>query len=216
MILTYHLIFQGEGQVPSAAKLDEDKAPLRQTLQRWSNTLSDVNDLPPYLAYSLDHEYSEANMRYSKFKGNHRARAQCMIQLGIEMNFRCYLALVERSLVRREGEGNEENCNSDLGEEIKFTSVFTKLGKRNFEEITDITSDVLAKEHPWNQEPHNIETVIDRMDTTKTYRYKKDVSIWLFCSLPNTSHLSTNILDASDYAKKPHRGFGTEVSQNMW
>ncbi|KAL8719246.1 MAG: hypothetical protein Q9225_003731 [Loekoesia sp. 1 TL-2023] len=71
-VLTYNLINESEDPYRSATALDARIGDFVQTLTRWQK----LEDDPQYLAYPLDHQYTDRDLRLARLKGDdyHRAR----------------------------------------------------------------------------------------------------------------------------------------------
>ncbi|KAL8754296.1 MAG: hypothetical protein Q9199_004440 [Rusavskia elegans] len=72
LVLTYNLIQVGSGPRQAASNLNDDQATLVRTLALWNGPSSqDLKQSPNFLAYMLDHKYTDANLRSDHLKGKH-------------------------------------------------------------------------------------------------------------------------------------------------
>ena len=92
--LTYNLIRTGPAVVQSATDIQREKTKLKETLAIWRSD----GDLPKVQAYMLDHDYTEANLKYDSMKGLDRLRVRCLKEMCAETGFCLYLAQMEYSV----------------------------------------------------------------------------------------------------------------------
>lgn len=70
LVLTYNLIQVGSGPRQAASSLNDDQATLVRTLALWNGPSSqEFKQSPNFLAYMLDHKYTDANLRSDHLKG---------------------------------------------------------------------------------------------------------------------------------------------------
>ncbi|KAL8653863.1 MAG: hypothetical protein Q9226_003677, partial [Calogaya cf. arnoldii] len=70
LVLTFNLIQVASGPPQAASSLNDDQARLVRSLALWIDRLrGDSESAPNFLAYMLDHKYTDANMRSDHLKG---------------------------------------------------------------------------------------------------------------------------------------------------
>ncbi|KAI4287667.1 MAG: hypothetical protein L6R35_003073 [Caloplaca aegaea] len=110
-VLAYNLINRSPGPPQSASALDARINQFTQALTRWQ----DLQDKPFYLAYPLDHEYTDRDLKLAYLKGNDFYRARHVAQ-SCEAHGKYYMLL-----------GNMEMCITDPNseEEMEKDSVLS-------------------------------------------------------------------------------------------
>ncbi|KAL8991463.1 MAG: hypothetical protein Q9177_000135 [Variospora cf. flavescens] len=100
-VLAYNLINRSPGPPQSASALDARIDQFTQALTRWQ----DLQDQPFYLAYPLDHEYTDRDLKLAYLKGDDFYRARHVAQ-SCEAHGKYYMLL-----------GNMEMCITDQNSE---------------------------------------------------------------------------------------------------
>lgn len=100
-MLAYNLINRSPGPPQSASALDARIDQFTQALTRWQ----DLQDQPFYLAYPLDHEYTDRDLKLAYLKGDDFYRARHVAQ-SCEAHGKYYMLL-----------GNMEMCITDQNSE---------------------------------------------------------------------------------------------------
>lgn len=67
------------------------------TLYEWKRSVKPVPSLPTTLAFVLDHEYSEANLRLDRLKGHDQQVGQHLGHVCAQLGFHSWLANIENS-----------------------------------------------------------------------------------------------------------------------
>ena len=98
VVVVYNLVQTSPGLRPSAAKLSSEKNKLEKMLAAWHRGVKKGNkSAPAFLAYALDHEYTEASLRLDSLKGLDKVKADCLAQSCSETDVGIYLASCEKT-----------------------------------------------------------------------------------------------------------------------
>ena len=98
LVLTYNLIQSIGGPPRLASCLNDDQAKLNQMLALWTQTAQrERNDAPNFLAYMLDHKYTDANLRLDHLKGKDAFLARYLQAACQDQNFHFFLANLEHT-----------------------------------------------------------------------------------------------------------------------
>ena len=108
LVLTYNLVQTGSS-IPQKAPDSDSNKRLLQSLQVYNQgILANLANFPNYLAYSLEHTYSQAGLKLSSLKGKDFARVQNMVSACAKLGFETYLALKEKCIHKDEDYGDDE------------------------------------------------------------------------------------------------------------
>ena len=98
LVVVYNLIQSSPGLTHSAARLSSGKNNLEMMLAAWHRGIKKGNDsAPAFLAYALDHEYTEASLNLDSLKGLDKVKADCLAQSCSQTDMGIYLASCEKT-----------------------------------------------------------------------------------------------------------------------
>lgn len=98
LVVVYNLAQTSPGPMPSAAKLFGQKNEVTKVLAAWHRGVRKRNHSAPlFLAYKLDHEYTEASLNLNSLKGLDKTRVDCLIQGCRQNDVGIYLASCEKA-----------------------------------------------------------------------------------------------------------------------
>ncbi|ETI24626.1 hypothetical protein G647_03995 [Cladophialophora carrionii CBS 160.54] len=102
LVLTYNLIRHGapQGGQVTPAKSFEEKYNLIAALTKYNEYLQQFDDLPNFLVYRLQHQYTQASLRADLLKGADLGQLQCLKQVADELGFELYLANMEKEITK--------------------------------------------------------------------------------------------------------------------
>ncbi|KAL9005009.1 MAG: hypothetical protein Q9188_002190 [Gyalolechia gomerana] len=104
-VLTYNLIYTSQFPYQSASALDARIEHFTEALTRWQ----DLIHAPEYLAYPLDHQYTDRNLKLAQLKGDDYHRARHVAQgCAAHGEFYVFLANMELCITDPNGEEEEE------------------------------------------------------------------------------------------------------------
>ena len=149
LVLTYNLIHIVAGAPQLASHLSNDQAKLNKLLALWNGGFQNQNaDSPKFLAYMLEHKYTDANLRMDHLKGTDALKARYLKAACEAQDFCFFFANLEHTKDGpceesydpydhyggyRGGWGYEENSDSDSGpgdwhalEEVFNTSLYLR------------------------------------------------------------------------------------------
>ncbi|MCJ1436898.1 hypothetical protein MMC27_006280 [Xylographa pallens] len=96
LALIYNLIFTAPGTPQSASTSAKKKLELEKLLSSWKRTLETAGSgAPELLAYTTEHKYTDANLRFDYLKGKDRYRAQYLKDACGRQGFGLFLANFE-------------------------------------------------------------------------------------------------------------------------
>jgi hypothetical protein len=102
LVLTYNLIRQhatDKGPVTPGTSV-EDQYSLIAALTKYNEQLQHFDDLPNFLVYRLEHQYTQAGLRADRLKGQDLGRLQCLKEAADELGFGLYLANMEKEITK--------------------------------------------------------------------------------------------------------------------
>ncbi|KAL8666637.1 MAG: hypothetical protein Q9168_007428 [Polycauliona sp. 1 TL-2023] len=98
LVLTYNLIQTVDGPRQSASSLNEGQVAMAQPLALWNDQISwGSESAPKFLAYMLDHKYTDANLRSDHLKGKDAQQFRHLEAACQDQNITLFLANVEHS-----------------------------------------------------------------------------------------------------------------------
>ncbi|KAL9123997.1 MAG: hypothetical protein Q9217_006630, partial [Psora testacea] len=110
-VLTYNLINESEDPYQSASALDERIGHFTQRLTRWQT----LKDAPQFLAYPLDHQYTDRDLRLARLKGEDYHRARYVAQsCAMHGEFYVLLANMAMHITDPNDENESEEGESEL------------------------------------------------------------------------------------------------------
>ena len=93
LVLTYNLIDLSQGLQRSAAMLSREKRMLKSIISSWTDSVKEPSSKAPnFLAYKLDHEYTDASLKNQSLKGLDKVEAEHFQEICAEANVCFYLA----------------------------------------------------------------------------------------------------------------------------
>lgn len=98
LVLTYNLVRPTEGPAQSAAILGNKTQRLRDILARWKENYDREGDCPSVVAYKLDHQYTDANLRFDHLKGGDQLKARYFRDSCAKEGFTMYLANIVKEV----------------------------------------------------------------------------------------------------------------------
>lgn len=99
LVVVYNLVQTSLDSMHSAAKLLGQRNRLTKVLAAWHRGVKKGNaGAPAFLAYKLDHEYTEASLNLDSLKGLDKMRADCLAQSCSQSDVGMYLGSCEKSL----------------------------------------------------------------------------------------------------------------------
>lgn len=147
VVLTYNLVYTATHRVPDSGVLNRYKMGIRDTLKTWKTGLKEQEDLPKYIAYPFEHEYSEANLKLSNLKRKDRDVTRCMENFAPELGIYCFLAIFERSVVERDDDSISEVMGNDGP--IMEVTVLDQDGWRFLKQI-DLPQSIMTNRSVWD------------------------------------------------------------------
>lgn len=96
IVLTYNLVNTGSSPTPSIATGDPRLAAIQSYLKRWSSSVDGDCNLPPYLVYMLEHEYTEDSLALQALKGKDLKRVKGLLNTVAGSDCVCYLASIAK------------------------------------------------------------------------------------------------------------------------
>ena len=98
LVLTYNLIDSSQGLQRSAAMFSREKRILTGIISSWARNVEDpAVEAPSFLAYKLDHEYTDASLKFRSLKGLDKAKAEYLREVCAAANACFFLASMERT-----------------------------------------------------------------------------------------------------------------------
>ncbi len=98
LVLVYNLIQRSIGPIQSAATLAKEKKELSSILASWSRGFAkESSEAPEFLAYQLDHEYTDASLCFQSLKGLDKVKAEYLREICPQVGVGFYLASMERT-----------------------------------------------------------------------------------------------------------------------
>jgi hypothetical protein len=153
LVLTYNLIQSSLGAPQSAAIFGSRTQKLRSTLARWKKGYTaDAEGCPSVLAYQLDHQYTNANLRFDLLKGDDQLIARYFREGCAEEGFSIYLANIVKEVTRAEdvGYGYGDEINDITDESLTLSNVIDLNGtvvidSMGFNEDDIVQSDIFDR-----------------------------------------------------------------------
>ena len=97
LVVVYNLIQISPRSMRSAAKLFAERNEIIKILAAWHRGVMKGNhSAPAFLAYRLDHEYTEASLNLDSLKGSDKVKADCLAQSCSRSDVGIYLASCEK------------------------------------------------------------------------------------------------------------------------
>ena len=97
LVLVYNLIQLSVGHTQSADVLAMKKKELSSILSSWSRGVArDNSEAPEFLLYQLDHQYTDASLRFQSLKGLDKVKAEYLREICPQVGVGFYLASMER------------------------------------------------------------------------------------------------------------------------
>ena len=115
LVLTYNL-HQGQEDCPTTAEtIIQERAILRGILKEWKRRYEANQPTINKLAYHLDHEYSEANLRFERLKGRDRLLGRYLNEACGAEGFTVLLANLTLTIYNaEESQMEDEDCQNEL------------------------------------------------------------------------------------------------------
>jgi hypothetical protein len=140
-VLTYNLAIDPSVEPPSAGLLRGETRFLRHTIKKW--LLKDEQDRDAdHLYYSLDHQYTEANISLRGLKTRDLALVQCLQRISAELPFDIFLAVLEKEEIG-EGEYGYGCYDEDEDEYNRINNVIDITYR--LKKLTDLNGNQLAE-----------------------------------------------------------------------
>lgn len=95
-VLTYNLAVPPEHERPTAALSKSVLKPLEHSLRRWLLQLENEETPLEHLYFSLDHEYTEAQISLRALKGADYTRISALQQVSADVDIDIFLAVLEK------------------------------------------------------------------------------------------------------------------------
>ena len=137
---------------------------LQHIISSWARSVEQpLSKAPHFLAYKLDHEYTDASLKFQSLKGLDKIKAEYLRKVCAEANACFYLASMERTVV-----GSCEEEYSGYGRWERFRTQKMHTLEEIVEESTelkrmiDLNGSVLAKELPIDEANIVQEGLFDR------------------------------------------------------
>lgn len=148
LVLTYNLIDLSQGLERSAAMLSREKRMLQHIIPFWARSIEEpLSKAPDFLAYKLDHEYTDASLKFQSLKGLDKVRAEYLREVCAWANVCFYLASMERTVV---GSCEEEYSGYGRWERYRTQEIHTleEVVEESTElkRMIDLDGSVLARE----------------------------------------------------------------------
>lgn len=144
---------------------------LKTIVSSWANSVEEPSSkAPKFLAYKLDHEYTEASLKYQSLKGLDKVKAEYFREVCAGANFCFYLASMERTVVG--------SCEEDYSGYSRWERNRTQ-GLHALEEVVeestelkrmiDLDGSVLAREIPIDEADIVQQDPFDRSPDTEDF-----------------------------------------------
>lgn len=100
LVLTYNLIDLSQGLQRSAAMLSREKRMLKGIISSWARGVEEpATKAPNFLAYKLDHNYTDASLKFQSLKGLDKVKGEYLREVCAGANAFFYLASMERTVM---------------------------------------------------------------------------------------------------------------------
>ena len=97
LVAVYNLVQTSPGITHSAATIFGESIKLSKMLAAWHRGVKKPNvSAPAFLAYILDHEYTEASLNLDSLKGRDKVKVDCLVQSCSQSDVGIYLASCEK------------------------------------------------------------------------------------------------------------------------
>lgn len=97
LVVVYNLVQTSPGITQSAATVFGESIKLSKMLAAWHRGVKKPNvSAPAFLAYKLDHEYTEASLNLDSLKGLDKIKVDCLVQSCSQSDVGIYLASCEK------------------------------------------------------------------------------------------------------------------------
>ena len=149
LVLTYNLIDLSQGLQRSAAMLTREKRMLKGIISSWTRGIEKgAYGTPDFLAYKLDHEYTNASLKFQSLKGLDKIKAECLREVCAKANACFFLASMECKV--------EGSCEEDYGHRYYPTQKMHTLEEivgqsTELKRIIELDGSLLAREIPINE-----------------------------------------------------------------
>ena len=108
LVLVYNLLQVSQGDTPSSSLLLQENIKLSRVLAGWNRGMTESGaDLPKFLLFQFEHEYTDDNLRFDSLKGLDKVKADYLRETCHQNNIGLYLSSMKRS-VDGECEGDDE------------------------------------------------------------------------------------------------------------
>ncbi|KIV86410.1 hypothetical protein PV11_02022 [Exophiala sideris] len=164
LVLTYNLVRQNWSPEEMSLVYGRHKDQLVTALRQYETCLKARRfqyDCPDYLIHPLGHQYTQVSLRADQLKGADLGQTQCLQKAAGELGFALYLANMERTVVRDDGEnmarrdnygyGSRWNADDDdydeYGEEISNETDFRFVARLDNGTRVDDDESLLGRVH---------------------------------------------------------------------
>ena len=142
LVLTYNLIDLSQGLQRSAAMLSREKRMLKGIISSWTRSVEGpASKAPHFLAYKLDHKYTDANLRFRSLKGLDKVKADYFREVCAGANAGFFLASMERKVM-----GSCEEYHSRYRTQKMHALDDVVLDSIELKRMIDLNGSVLARE----------------------------------------------------------------------
>ncbi|KAK5184240.1 hypothetical protein LTR44_003746 [Exophiala sp. CCFEE 6388] len=164
LVLTYNLVRQNWSPEEMSLVYGRHKDQLVTALRQYETCLEARRfqyDCPDYLIHPLGHQYTQVSLRANQLKGADLGQVQCLQKAAGELGFALYLANMEKTVVRDDGEnmarrdnygyGSRWNADDDdddeYGEEISNETYFRFVARLDNGTRVDDDESLLGRVH---------------------------------------------------------------------
>ena len=144
LVLTYNLVDLSQGLQRSADMLLKEKKMLRKVISTWSRSVENpASKAPNFVAYKLDHEYTDASLRFRSLKGLDKLKAEYLREACTRANACFFLASMERTQM-----GSCKNYQQRYPTHKKHDLGDIVLKSTELKRMIDLDGALLAREIP--------------------------------------------------------------------
>ncbi|KAL8789139.1 MAG: hypothetical protein Q9195_006959 [Heterodermia aff. obscurata] len=137
LVVVYNLLQTSPGPMPTAAKMFGAQNELRGVLDGWHRGIKKGNeDVPQYLIYGFDHEYTEASLCLHSLKNLDRMKTECLEEACSQSGVGCYLAICKKE----ESGSCEDHSNGKYHHLEDITDIDNGITR-----MVDLDGNILAK-----------------------------------------------------------------------
>ena len=151
LVLVYNLLQVSQGYLPSSSLLLKEKRRLGRVLAGWNRGITTGAEVPNFLLFQFEHEYTDNHLKIDSLKGLDKVKADYLRETCHENHIGLYLSSMKKSVVGGcEGDEEDHVIEEVIEEKIELKRMFDLDGNVIAQEIAVDEYDIVA-EHPYER-----------------------------------------------------------------